>query len=106
MTAPVCVIVCRSVRFDQQRGRSLRFKTSMSLCSFFSSVKHIDSEVVEKGKEDSEKQPFGNAHSVFLNFVNTLCFEKTLVRICSGQQGINAVNQYECVSYTLPFVQN
>lgn len=28
------------------------------------------------------------------------------VGICSGQQGINAVNQYECASYTLSFVQN
>lgn len=72
----------------------------------FSSVKHVDSEVLEKEKEDYEKQPFGNPRSVFLNFVNTMCFEKTLVGICSGQQGIDAVNQYECASYTLSFVQN
>lgn len=44
----------------------------------FSSVKHIDSEVLEKEKEDYEKQPFGNAHSVFLNFVTTMCFEKNV----------------------------
>lgn len=75
----------------------------------FPSLKHTDSDVLEK-KKKIMKNNYLVMHVVY-SYIFKLCqyymlWNNVGVGICSGQQGINAVNQYECTSYTLSFVQN